>query len=289
MNSNLLQTVLQNKNCKTVCDLLDKSNRNFFLKDKSISSFDVQDSLKNCIDSIKSESKSSLLLSHILQPKAVNMINEPIHYPPMILDTSYESSLPKLYDPVLQVHFSSQINVMLALSMYNNNINNYFYMYNFYKEIIEKIEKAKKKLTVQPKDESSNKDQRQKKQGFWDTIIKKGEKIFQDILSNEGYEGKPFIEFNQEDIKKIISEGGFLGIEKVSDRLSNNIINMSNNDFNNIEYIKQSFIESFLSAKYIFDEQVDDVGFDILRETILKVDRNFGIFNNKSSILDLDV
>jgi hypothetical protein len=287
ISTNLLQSVLQYKNCKTLCDALDKSDKSFYLK-KNESCEEA--SLKNLSSLLKNSHSNINNFIALCEPRPFIMPFRAPYLPPLILDTSFDTKIPNKYDPALQVQFGSAINLMIAMTIHNNNNYNHFYMYNFYKNIIENIKKAKKRLKVESKDNlKDRKHSNRENKTIYDALIKDNEDDYEDIIKDDGYDGKPLKELSETELRHIVSEYGFFGLEPISERLSTLILDMSNENFTQLEYIKNRFISTFLSIDYLFDDGVSDFGFDILRNTILKVDSNFGIINEESSILDAQV
>jgi hypothetical protein len=219
---------------------------------------------------------------------------KPQYLPILAGDFVFDKSKPNIFDISKQVQFGTQINIIIAVVIYNNYNNNYFYMYEFWSKISQIIKKSKKKLkpisdSNNSQDHQNSKDENKKFDFLTANIDNNDEKEYKEVIKNEGYIDKDIENMTQKELESLILEDGFFSIDEISNRLSTLILDMSSGSQEQFEIAKTSFINTFFSFENIFDTKLPIFAFEILENTLLKIEQHSDFFTQKASVMNIQV
>ena len=107
-------------------------------------------------------------------------------------------------------------------------------------------------------------------------------------IKDTGYEGKPIEELTPEEAKELISEDGYFGIKKTSDRVSNFIIESAGDDMEKLEAGRRGILMGFAWAEKSWGKELPDISVETTKQTLFKVDQILGFPTGQDSAL-LDV
>lgn len=92
-------------------------------------------------------------------------------------------------------------------------------------------------------------------------------------LSKVGYNGKPIHTLSQDEAKALISEDGFFGITKTSQRIADFIINGAGDDINRLKAGKDGMLRGFEEAKKMWGGELPDISKETITKSIEKIDK----------------
>jgi hypothetical protein len=118
------------------------------------------------------------------------------------------------------------------------------------------------------------------------TALADGEEPYD--IKDTGYEGKPIEELTPEEAKELISEDGYFGIKKTSDRVSNFIIESAGDDMEKLEAGRRGILMGFAWAEKSWGKELPDISVETTKQTLFKVDQVLGFPTGQDSAL-LDV
>jgi hypothetical protein len=103
-------------------------------------------------------------------------------------------------------------------------------------------------------------------------------------VSSTGYEGKSLTSLTAEEAAELVSEDGFFGISQTSARVAEFIISAANGDLDKLSQGREGLMTGFKWAEDLWGEELPEISYDTLKETLKKVDDN--ITENGGSLLD---
>lgn len=90
-------------------------------------------------------------------------------------------------------------------------------------------------------------------------------------LSELGYTGLPISSLNPQEVKNLVGENGFFGIEKTANRIADFVINIAKNDPEKLQKAKEGMLEGFEQAKSIFGGKLPDISNQTIKDATKKV------------------
>jgi len=91
-------------------------------------------------------------------------------------------------------------------------------------------------------------------------------------LSNIGYEGKPITELSQEEASELVSEEGFFGIDKTSQRVANFVFNFSGDNLEILEKGREGIVQGFEDAQKMWGGELPQISHDTQAKTLELID-----------------
>lgn len=88
-----------------------------------------------------------------------------------------------------------------------------------------------------------------------------------------GYDGKNLSDLTQEEAAKLVSEDGYFGIKKTSDRMSDFVINGAGNDLEKLKQGREGVIRGYNEAEAAWGGKLPDISKKTLEETLAKIDK----------------
>lgn len=92
-------------------------------------------------------------------------------------------------------------------------------------------------------------------------------------LSSIGYEGKPISQLNPEEAKDLVSENGFFGIEKTSQRVAGFAISISGNNIDSLKEARKGIVEGFEEANKLFGGKLPEISYKTQEKTLELIDK----------------
>ena len=109
---------------------------------------------------------------------------------------------------------------------------------------------------------------------------------FQTFLKDIGYDGKPIAELSQEEATELISEDGFFGIDKTSQRIADFVINGAGGDESRLRAGREGMLAGFKDAEDMLGDALADISKKTMARSIELVDKamhdlGFSIINQE--------
>ncbi len=109
----------------------------------------------------------------------------------------------------------------------------------------------------------------------------------QTFLNDIGYDGKSIAELSQSEATDLISEDGFFGIDKTSQRIADFVINGSGGDEDRLRAGREGMIAGFKEAEQLWGGTLPDISQQTMQKAIELVDKamhdlGFSILNQEA-------
>lgn len=88
-----------------------------------------------------------------------------------------------------------------------------------------------------------------------------------------GYSGTALTELSKEEAEKLVSEDGYFGIKKTSERMSDFVINGAGNDVEKLKQGREGVIRGYNEAEAAWGGKLPDISKKTLEETLAKIDK----------------
>ncbi|MBU1659668.1 hypothetical protein KKG72_11565 [bacterium] len=102
--------------------------------------------------------------------------------------------------------------------------------------------------------------------------FEKDYKEFQDFLNNIGYEGKNIAELSQNEAAALVSEDGFFGISKTSQRIADFVLSGANGNEDLLRAGREGVLRGFNEAQALWGEKLPDISQITMAKTIEMID-----------------
>jgi len=96
---------------------------------------------------------------------------------------------------------------------------------------------------------------------------------FQNFLSDIGYDGKPIAELSQEEASELVSENGFFGITKTSERIANFVIQGAAGDENLMRAGREGMLVGFKQAEEMWGGKLPEISQETMKAATELVDK----------------
>lgn len=107
---------------------------------------------------------------------------------------------------------------------------------------------------------------------FSSTNVSKQSEAFSLTLADIGYTGKPIGELSQDEAKELVSEDGFFGVSKTSDRIADFVINGAGDDLEKLKAGREGMLQGFKEAEAMWGEKLPDISYETMTKSLEKVD-----------------
>lgn len=101
----------------------------------------------------------------------------------------------------------------------------------------------------------------------------KAYKEFQSFLDDIGYDGPPIAELSKEEATELVSEDGFFGVSKTSDRIANFVIDGAGGDENLLRAGREGMLEGFKQAEKMWGGELPEISQETMKVATAKVDK----------------
>ncbi len=95
---------------------------------------------------------------------------------------------------------------------------------------------------------------------------------FQAFLKDIGYEGQSLAELSKDEAAKLVSEDGFFGVDKTSQRIADFIINGANGDEGMLRAGREGMLQGFKDAESIWGGTLPEISQNTIAKAIELVD-----------------
>ncbi|MBU0721433.1 hypothetical protein KJ877_08825 [bacterium] len=95
---------------------------------------------------------------------------------------------------------------------------------------------------------------------------------FQSFLQDVGYEGKPIAQLSQDEAAELVSEDGFFGINKTSQRIADFVINGAGGDEDLLRAGREGVLQGFKMAEEIWGGKLPEISQTTMAKTIEMID-----------------
>lgn len=102
-------------------------------------------------------------------------------------------------------------------------------------------------------------------------------KKIQDILQSIdfkaiGYEGKAITDMTPDEAKALVSEEGFFGVSKTSDRLADFVLSGGGDNVDKLKAGREGIIRGFNEAEQMWGGKLPDISYQTLEKALAKID-----------------
>lgn len=91
-------------------------------------------------------------------------------------------------------------------------------------------------------------------------------------LANTGYEGKPITKLSVDEANDLISDEGFFGISKTSQRVADFVFNFSGDDLEKLEKGREGIVRGFEEAQEMWGGELPQISYDTQAKTLDLID-----------------
>ncbi len=91
-------------------------------------------------------------------------------------------------------------------------------------------------------------------------------------LKDIGYDGKSIGDLTQDEAKNLVSEDGFFGIKKTSDRISGFVLNGAGDDVDMLKAGRDGMLKGFEEAKKLWGGELPKISQETMKKTIEAID-----------------
>jgi|GEM_PF-266603 len=91
-------------------------------------------------------------------------------------------------------------------------------------------------------------------------------------LASIGYEGKPITELSPDEAKDLVSDNGFFGIDKTSERVSGFVISLAANDVESLKEARRGVVQGFEEAEKMWGGELPEISYQTQEKTLKIID-----------------
>jgi len=117
-----------------------------------------------------------------------------------------------------------------------------------------------------------------------DDSFKKQYDQFQTFLKDIGYSGKPIADLSKNEAAELVSEDGFFGIDKTSERIASFVINGAGGDESKLRAGREGMLQGFKEAEEMWGGELPEISQKTMQKAIEMVDK--AMYDLGFSILD---
>jgi len=112
-------------------------------------------------------------------------------------------------------------------------------------------------------------------------------KDFQSFLGDIGYEGKPIAELSKDEAAELVSEDGFFGVDKTSERIANFVIAGAGGDEDMLRSGREGMLQGFRDAEKMWGGELPEISQKTMKAALELVDKEmhglgFSIINEEA-------
>jgi len=107
-------------------------------------------------------------------------------------------------------------------------------------------------------------------------------------LKKLGYEGKPITQLSPDEAKDLVSDEGFFGVNKTSERVSNFAFNISGDDVELLKKSREGLVKGFDEAEKLWGGTLPEISYQTQDKTLELVDKRIAELLNKDNKVDED-
>lgn len=92
-------------------------------------------------------------------------------------------------------------------------------------------------------------------------------------LASIGYEGKPITKLSPEEAKELVSDDGFFGIDKTSQRVSSFVIDLAGDNIEALREARKGIVQGFEEAEKMWGGNLPEISYQTQEKTLDIVDQ----------------
>jgi len=96
---------------------------------------------------------------------------------------------------------------------------------------------------------------------------------FQEFLDGIGYEGKPLASLNQDEAEELVSEDGFFGIKKTSERIAQFVMMGANGDEELLREGRKGVLQGLKEAEAIWGGSLPEISYETMEKAVNMIDQ----------------
>ena len=105
--------------------------------------------------------------------------------------------------------------------------------------------------------------------------------------SDIGYTGKPIATLTQDEAASLVSEDGFFGVTKTSERIADFVVNGAGDDLEKLKAGREGMLKGFSEAEDAWGEKLPEISYTTMQKALEKVDARIAELGG--SVLDTSV
>lgn len=106
-------------------------------------------------------------------------------------------------------------------------------------------------------------------------------------LADIGYTGTPIADLTQDEAAALVSEDGFFGISKTSERIADFVVNGAGDDLEKLQAGREGMLRGFAEAEDMWGEKLPEISYTTMQKALEKVDARIAELGG--SVLDTSV
>lgn len=91
-------------------------------------------------------------------------------------------------------------------------------------------------------------------------------------LSQIGYQGKPISDLSADEAKKLVSEDGFFGVAKTSQRIADFVLSGAGSDLEKLKAGKEGILRGFKQAEQMWGGKLPDIAYETIEKSTKQID-----------------
>jgi hypothetical protein len=92
-------------------------------------------------------------------------------------------------------------------------------------------------------------------------------------LADIGYTGKPIGDLTQDEAKELVSEDGFFGVTKTSERIANFVLNGAGDDVEKLKAGREGILRGFKEAEELWGGKLPDISYETINKSVEMIDK----------------
>jgi len=102
-------------------------------------------------------------------------------------------------------------------------------------------------------------------------------------LKDIGYEGKPITELSKEEASELVSDDGFFGVNKTSQRVADFVFNFSGDDLDILEKGREGIVKGFEDAQKMWGGELPEISYKTQARTLELIDARIAELKGNST------
>lgn len=92
-------------------------------------------------------------------------------------------------------------------------------------------------------------------------------------LADIGYNGKPIGDLTQEEAKELVSEDGFFGVAKTSQRIADFVLMGAGDDVEKLKAGREGILRGFKEAEELWGGKLPDISYETINKSVEMIDK----------------
>lgn len=91
-------------------------------------------------------------------------------------------------------------------------------------------------------------------------------------LKSLGYEGKPITELSVNEAKDLVSDDGFFGVDKTSQRVSSFVFSIADDNLEALQESRKGIVQGFEEAEKLWGDKLPEISYETQEKTLSIID-----------------